>query len=102
MASSQVRGYVARCEAAATWRASLAGRLDDLASLRTAQLLRDEATWATAQPQDAAALLAELGARGLDFSEAWSDARDYTFTTYCLEADETRAAWLERVLDTER
>ncbi len=101
MAHGQLRGFIARCESAATWRASLADRYGDEASLRAEQRLSGEATWAQSNPSDAATLLTRFRSLGLDFTQAWADAREYAFTTFCLEGDETREDWLTRVLHTE-
>lgn len=101
MAQRQVRGFVARCEAAAAWRASLAERYADDASLRAELRLSGEVTWAHSNPSDAEGLLLHFSKLGLDFTRAWADSREYTFTTFALEGDETREQWLTRVLETD-
>lgn len=101
MTASQIDRFIQRCEAAAAWRASIAARSGDDRSLASAAALRAESDWARSDPQGARDLMVESSAKGLDFTHAWGEAREYVFTTYCLHGRETREHWLRRVANVQ-
>lgn len=95
----QTSRFVARCRAAADWRASIGERNDDANSMAAAVALRGIADWAVQDPVAAERLAGQLLAIGLDVSGSWSEAQEYELTTFCLHGPEETMVWLNRVRD---
>jgi hypothetical protein len=98
---SDLRPFVDRCRAAASWRESIGSRHDDLRSIRSARALRELASGVGENSATAAEVSKRLAELNLDPSGAWPDAKEYAFTTYCLDDPESWQAWLERVSQSE-
>jgi hypothetical protein len=97
MVDARVRDFAARCEAAAAWREAIADRHEDERSRRSAGALREVADWARTDPSAILVLADELRDVFVEPEARWTDAQEYSFTTFCFEEEETREQWLTRV-----